>query len=115
MTPGSEALTALPEAAPSLFWATLRMLALLAAFLGGAWLLLRWQRRTRSGGRQVEVVERAFLARGSSLTLVRVDGRRLLLGVSSEGVRLLRDLDGGGAEGRFPDVLSEVAGEEVRG
>lgn len=70
---------------------------------------LWWQRR--HGGattRQVEVIDRAFLSRGVSVALLRVGERRLLVGVSGDGVRLLRDLDRAPreAEESFADALA---------
>ena len=77
---------------PSLLGATLRMVLALAVILLAAWGWFQWQRRQRGGIRHVEVLDRAALARGSSVALLRVDDRRLLIGVSADGVRLLRDV-----------------------
>ncbi len=93
MTPAADALGAMPDTAPSLVWAVLRTLAALALLLAGAWALLRWQKRGRRAERQIEVIERAALSRAATLALVRVGGRRLLLGISGDGVRLVRDLE----------------------
>ncbi|HEU4400900.1 MAG TPA: flagellar biosynthetic protein FliO [Candidatus Polarisedimenticolia bacterium] len=101
----ADALAAAPEA-PSLLGALLRSAALLAVLAGGGWALLRWQRRTRGARRFLEVIDRAFLARGASLALVRVCGRRLLLGISSDGVRLVSDL--GDAPGEVPAFARQV-------
>ncbi|ANM30540.1 hypothetical protein ABI59_14580 [Acidobacteria bacterium Mor1] len=72
--------------------ASLRMGLALVMLLLAAWGWLQWQKRQRGGERRVEVIDRAALARGSSVALLKVDDRRLLVGVSNEGVRLLRDV-----------------------
>ena len=84
-------LAAAPEA-PSLASALLRSGALLVLLAAAGYLLLRWQRRLKRGAQELEVLDRTFLARGASLALVRAGGRRLLLGVSADGVRLVSDL-----------------------
>ena len=119
MTAPTEVLTAVPEAAPSLFWASVRMVLLLAVFLAAAWFLFRWHRRNRGSAKSLEVLDRAFLARGTSVALLRVEGRRLLLGVSAEGVRLLRDMDAGGPPpsdaARFGRALHEASAAKEAG
>src|SRR6185295_7627431 len=84
---------------PSLWGAALRLVlaVLLLAAAAGAWLW--WQRRLKTGSRHLEILDRAMLGRGVGVALLSVDGRRLLIGVSTEGVRLLRDLEAGGKSG----------------
>jgi len=89
--PGDPAATV--ELVPSLLGPALRMLVALTLLVAAAWALLRWQRHGRRGERDLRVIDRASLARGAGLALVRVEGRRLLLGVSNDGVRLLSDLE----------------------
>jgi flagellar biogenesis protein FliO len=109
-----------PDAVPSLWGATLRLALVAALFLGMAAAWWFWQRRVRRPLRQLEVLDQAFLGRGVSVALLSVADRRLLVGVSSEGVRLLRDLESGGpARGarRFGTVLADAtaaAGETER-
>ena len=85
-----------------------------------AWAWFWWQRRVKGPSRHLEVIDRAFLARGASVALLRVGERRLLVGVSSEGVRLLRDLEPGApassaSSAAFADVLGDaLSGKENR-
>lgn len=101
---------------PSLWDAAVRLALAVGVIVAAAWGWLYWQRRGRGNGRHLEVIERSFLARGVSLALVRVDDRRLLVGVSAEGVRLIRDLDqrGAAAGGRFRDALASASTEVGR-
>ena len=118
MTPPVDALSAIPDGVPSLFWATVRMVLCLAAIGFAAWAVMRWNRRSRSNGRHLEIVDRTFLARGTSIALVRVEGRRLLLGVSTDGVRLIRDIDTGAARHggtRFDRVLEKASARRETG
>jgi flagellar biogenesis protein FliO len=112
-------MAALPEVAapldalPSLGWAALRVLGAVGLLGLGAWTLARWSRRVRSEARSLRVLERACLTRGASVALVSVLGRRLLLGVSNDGVRLLSDLGPADAREpapRFERVLAAAAG-----
>ncbi|GEM_PF-2740471 len=115
--PGSDLLTGLDgigDAGPDLLWPTLRMLLFVAFVAVAAWAWFKYQRNARAGARKLQILDRAFLARGTSVALLRVENRRLLLGVSPEGVRLLRDLDrgaGGKEAGRFTDVLEKASAE----
>ena len=100
---------------PSLWDAAVRLALAVGLLAAAAWAWLYWQRRGRGSSRQLEVIERSFLTRGVSLALVRVDGRRLLVGVSADGVRLIRDLDRGdaGTANGFRDALDAAASTEV--
>jgi flagellar biogenesis protein FliO len=103
------------ESIPSLGWAVLRMVGAIALLAAGAWVLLRWRKRAGQGRRSLRVLDRAFLTRGASLALVSVAGKRLLLGISTDGVRLITHLDpGAGGEGAddFDVVLREVTSDE---
>jgi flagellar biogenesis protein FliO len=107
-------LIAATEAAPSLAGAVLRisLVVLGLAAAAGAWLY--WQRRVKGPTRLLEILDRAALARGASVALLRVGERRLLVGVSNEGVRLLRDLEATelpAPQRAFADVLSESVGK----
>ena len=117
MTPGLEPLASAPDAVPSLLGAGLRIAGVLALLGVGAWFLVKRRGFTRTA-RSLEVVDRAFLARGASVALLRVGPRRLLLGITAEHVRLLRDLGdeveaaGGHGAGappaRFAETLERV-------
>ena len=65
-------------------------LALLAA--AGAVVALRAGRRGAPPPRLIDVAERTLLSRDAAVALLRVDGRALLVGYGSAGVRLLADL-----------------------
>jgi hypothetical protein len=65
--------------------------ALVAAALGGAVVLVR-RRAGASPAAPLAVVARTPLASGAALALVDADGRRLLVGVGRDGVRLVADL-----------------------
>jgi flagellar biogenesis protein FliO len=100
------------ESIPSLGWAFVRMVGAVGLLAAGAWVLLRWRRRTGEKGRSLRVLDRACLTRGASLALVSVAGRRLLLGISTDGVRLITKLDSGTPSETpddFPSVLAEAA------
>jgi flagellar biogenesis protein FliO len=104
MGPAAEPLVTAPEMVPSLLGATLRVVGMLALLGVGAWLFVK-RRSFQRGGRAIEVIDRAFLARGTSVALLRVGQSRLLLGITPSHVRLLRDL---GAEGSFAEALATV-------
>ncbi len=73
----------------------LRVVVSLGVVLGAFWLLARVGSR-RLGGRDralVRVCSRQSLSRGSSLAVVEVGSRVLVVGVSDSGVRLLTELD----------------------
>jgi len=78
---------------PPLAWAVVRMIVALALLGAASWVLLRWKKRSAEGLAALRVLDRACLTRGASLALVSVAGKRLLLGISSDGVRLLSDLE----------------------
>ena len=73
----------------------LRVVLSLAVVLGLLWWLGRRTAGTRGRVRQasVTVVGRQSLSRHSSVAVVEVEGRRLLLGVTDQGVSLLTELE----------------------
>ena len=73
----------------------LRISCSLLVVFGLLWGLARLARRplTRRGGGTVRVLARQQLSRGSSVAVVRVADRALVLGVSDAGVSLLADAD----------------------
>ena len=84
-------LTAVPDA-PSLVAVVLRMIGMILLFAAAAAAWVWWQRRSRQIVRRMSIRDRLPLARGASAVLLEVDGQRLLIGVSPDGVRLLRSL-----------------------
>lgn len=80
-------------AAPDLLAAGLRMAGMLALLVAGAVAWIVWQRRARRAGRRsLAVVDRLGLGRSTSVVLLSVEGRRMLVGLSPEGIRMLRVL-----------------------
>ncbi|HEX6515058.1 MAG TPA: flagellar biosynthetic protein FliO [Nocardioidaceae bacterium] len=72
----------------------LRVLVSLALVLGLFWLVARYGTRRLGGSRSlVRVLGRQQLSRGSSLAVVEVGERVLVVGVSDGGVRLLTELE----------------------
>jgi flagellar protein FliO/FliZ len=74
---------------------TLRIAFSLLVVLGLLWGLAKLARRPLAGrgGGTVQVLARQQLSRGSSVAVVRVADRALILGVSDAGVSLLGDAD----------------------
>lgn len=64
--------------------------------ISGAWFGVRHHSRRRRGDarRQLEMIARLGLAKGVSVTVVRIAGRGLVLGVSDRGVSLVAELSG---------------------
>lgn len=64
--------------------------------ISGAWFGVRHHSRRRRGDarRQLEMIARLGLAKGVSVTVVRIAGRGLVLGVSDKGVSLVAELSG---------------------
>lgn len=82
----------------------LRVLAALAA-VTGLTVALGWLARTRArrGGRAtLQVQERLNLSRSAQLLVVKVGGRKLLLGASEKGVQLVTELEPDAAEAEAP-------------
>src|SRR5207245_3884976 len=52
------------------------------------------RRRATEGRKQLQVIARLGLAKGVSVTVVRIAGRGLVLGVSDKGVSLVAELSG---------------------
>jgi flagellar protein FliO/FliZ len=73
----------------------LRVLCSLTVVFAILWALMRLARRPLGGrgGGAVTVVARQQLSRGSSVAVVKVADRALVLGVSDAGVSLLADAD----------------------
>ena len=71
-------------------------LILATVLIFGAWFGVRHHSRRRRGDtrRQLEMIARLGLAKGVSVTVVRIAGRGLVLGVSDKGVSLVAELSG---------------------
>jgi flagellar protein FliO/FliZ len=86
------------NAAPDLLTAGLKMIASLGVVLAIILLLLyaikklTRQRMGVSGNRQIEVLENHYLGVKKSISLVRVPGKLLVLGICADRIRLLDTL-----------------------
>jgi flagellar protein FliO/FliZ len=73
-----------------------RMLLALVFVLGVMWLLARWARKPMGVGkseRVMAVLARQQLSRTSSVTVLRVMDRALVLGVTEQGVQLITETE----------------------
>ena len=71
------------------------VLGVVLAFVGGA---IVWRRRVQpQGGEAIRLVTSRYLGGKRFLTLVEVDGERLLLGLAGDQVSLVAKLGGGDA------------------
>lgn len=111
-SPPLEAVVAAGDAVPSIALAALRVAGALAFVVACGWAVLRWRRSMGKLGGGLRVLDRAFLTRGASIAVVAVEGRRLLLGVSAEGVRLLTDLEDD--KSAFPELLAQRTESNAR-
>jgi flagellar protein FliO/FliZ len=99
------------NAAPELIPSALKMIAALAAVLGGLFVMVHLARRylQRSGGaaqsRLVRVVTSQAIGVKKAVTLVEVPGCVLVLGVSGDRIQLLARLD-------EPQILERVRSHE---
>lgn len=98
--------------------ALLRMLAALLVVCVVAYLALRyglrWLLPRRRGSSLLEVIEHCPLGGGKGLWIVRVEGRRLLLGGAEGGLSMLKELGEEESEGALRDG-SEFAAVLARG
>lgn len=79
-------------------WMLLRMVVVLAAVCGLAWVLLRWGLKRLSpadpgASGRLEVVERLPVGADQSLMVVRTGDQYWLIGVSNAGIDRLGQLD----------------------
>lgn len=73
-----------------------RMLLALVFVLGLMWLLARWARKPMGAGkadRVMSVLARQQLSRTSSVAVLKVMDRALVLGVTEQGIRLLTETE----------------------
>ena len=66
-----------------------------------------WSRRARGGGRRLAILDRLALSRSTSVVVLDVDDRRLLLSVSADGARLIERLDDD-ESGTAPESTAEL-------
>jgi flagellar protein FliO/FliZ len=86
-----------------------RMLLALVFVLGVMWLLARWARKPLGAGkadRVMSVLARQQLSRTSSVAVLRVMDRALVLGVTEQGIRLITETELSPVE----DALATEAG-----
>lgn len=87
------------NAAPDMMAAGLKMIASLGVVLGMILLLLYGvkkltrQRMGATGGRQIHVLESHYMGVKKSISLVRVPGKVLVLGITGDHINLLDTLD----------------------
>lgn len=84
--------------APSLFDAELigaavRALLALGGLIALGAFAIWFQRRQRGGVKRIRISDRLLLTRGSSILLLDVEGKRLLVGVTPEAIRLITPLE----------------------
>ncbi|HET9657808.1 MAG TPA: flagellar biosynthetic protein FliO [Kineosporiaceae bacterium] len=89
-----------------------RVTASLVAVVLLALLAARLARRAagRGHGRGLRVLDRIALTRESSLAVVEVAGRGLVLGVGPQGVRVLTELDAETVTRTYPEPPADVPG-----
>jgi flagellar biogenesis protein FliO len=87
----------LPDVGTSLLRVGGAMVVVLAVFFGGIWCFRNWQRLTAGRGvaAKLQVIEVRALANRQALYLVACEGRKLLLGSSSNGLTTLCSLSSG--------------------
>jgi hypothetical protein len=67
-------------------------LIIVTALLAVVAVVVFWRGRTANPQRTVKVTARAGLARGSSVAVIEVDGRRFLIGAAGNAVNVLAEL-----------------------
>lgn len=92
--------------------ALLRIVPTLLLMVGALLVVRWWAKRGQGavGGQAVRVVSRTGLARGALLAVVEVHGRRLLVGVTENGVSLLTELE---SEEADTDLAAYEAASDV--
>ena len=90
-----------PEAVPS--FPVARVAVTLALLMGALYFARPLLKKTKWGGSPIggpglDVLSRAYLGPKAGLCLVQAEGRKFLLGVGADGVRLLADLGAPSAE-----------------
>lgn len=98
-------LAATPAIAPPQFNAGAELLRVILSLVGiialivvAGWLTRRMQRRPGGGGRRIRCVEAFAVGARERLLLIDADGKRLLIGVGTGGMRTLHVYDEAVAE-----------------
>ena len=68
--------------------------AIVALIFAAAWLTRRLQSRQISGGRRLRCIETMPISTRERVMLIEADGKRLLVGVGTGGIRALHVYDG---------------------
>ncbi len=76
----------------------LSLVGIIAMILVAGWLTRRMQRRPGTGGRRIRCVESFAVGTRERVLLLDVDGKRLLIGMGSGGMRTLHVYDGAAPE-----------------
>ncbi|MBL8022918.1 MAG: flagellar biosynthetic protein FliO [Elusimicrobia bacterium] len=96
-----------PQSAPS--FPVVRVIVTLSLLLGALYFVKPLLQKTKwggaSGGTGLDVLGRASLGPRAGICLVRAEGRKFLLGVGADGVRLLAELGDGTSLENPPSVL----------
>jgi flagellar protein FliO/FliZ len=99
--------------APDLTVAALKMVLSLGLVLGVLWLAYRWARRslpagvTGARGRLIRVLGSQYLGVKKSIAVVQVPGTILVLGIGSEQINLLTQIDD-------PELLTSLSSASER-
>jgi flagellar protein FliO/FliZ len=101
-----------PELIPPVGRTLVGLVVVLSLLLGVAWMLRRGMLARRSAG--ALVVETALpLGDRRSLVIVTIEGRRLLLGVASQHVSLVTELQAPPPAPTFADEVARAAARDV--
>lgn len=85
-----------PDTAPT--FPVVRVVLTLGIILGGLYFVRPWLKKMKwagvpsSGGNGLDVVARAYLGPRAGVCMIQANGKRFLVGVGADGVRLLADL-----------------------
>ncbi len=105
-----------PHSEPGIFTPDMRGLyiagGVLGVFLAGAALLMKRTKGARPGNGSVHLVDTLHLGAGRLVHLVRVDGRKFLLGNSERGVHFLASIPQNDFERSIDASLDATADEE---
>ncbi len=104
------------NAAPDMITAGLKMIASLGAVLAMILVLLYGVRKLTSqrlgttGGKRIQVVESHYIGVKKTISLIRVPGKVLVLGISGDRINLLDTLDENSVEEQIPAGESKSFG-----
>ncbi len=96
-----------------------RLLVSLAVVLGLIWLVARRARASKRGvarvGRLIDVLGRQQLSRSSSVAVVRVHDRAMILGITDSSVQLLSDIELDAVQAALAPATKPGAGTAAAG